>query len=114
MNIEFEYLYRDAGNYKNWGGVVFSNPKLHDAESLRAFIRQAMSDTEYFDATAVRLPDLHFPEYVAELDLPLHEFFEVSVTDESPNDQYGRSIDELLHEIRSTGCQSLVKSESCS
>ena len=26
MNIRMDYLYRDAGNYKNWGEVVFSNP----------------------------------------------------------------------------------------
>lgn len=25
MNIRFEYLYRDHGNLKNWGEIVFSN-----------------------------------------------------------------------------------------
>ena len=26
MNLRMDYLYRDAGNYKNWGEVVFANP----------------------------------------------------------------------------------------
>lgn len=103
MNIVFEYLYRDAGNYKNWESIVFSNPNFHSAETVRASIRQAMSNAEYFDAPAVRLPDLHFPEFNAALDLPLHEFFDVNVTDQNPDDQNGRSIDELLAEIARAG-----------
>lgn len=103
MNIVFEYLYRDAGNYKRWESIVFSNPNAHSAETVRSFIRQAMSNAEYFDAPAVRLPDLHFPEFSAALDLPLHEFFKVSVTDQNPDDLHGRSIDELLNEISLAG-----------
>lgn len=103
MNIVFEYLYRDAGNYKNWESVVFSNPNAYSADTVRASIRKAMSNEEYFDALAVRLPDLHFPEFSAALDLPLHEFFDVSVTDQNPDDPHGRSIDELLAEITRTG-----------
>lgn len=99
MNIVFEYLYRDAGNYKNWESVVFSNPNSFSVDTVRAGIRQAMSNAGYFDAPAVRLPDLHFPEFSAALDLPLHEFFDVSVTAQNPDDVYDRSIDELLAEI---------------
>ena len=25
-NVKFNYLYRDAGNYKKWAYVIFSNP----------------------------------------------------------------------------------------
>ena len=25
-NLKFEYLYRDAGNYKQYGSMVFDNP----------------------------------------------------------------------------------------
>jgi len=103
MNIVFEYLYRDAGNYKNWESVVFSNPNSYSADTVRASIREAMSNAEYFDAPAVRLPDLHFPEKSAALDLPLHEFFDVSATDQSPDDPHGRSIDELVAEIARMG-----------
>ena len=103
MNIVFEYLYRDAGNYKNWESIVFSNPNLHSAETVRASIRQAMSSAHYFDAPAVRLPDLHFPKFSASLDLPLHEFFDVSATDQNPDDLHVRSIDELLTEIMRSG-----------
>ncbi|MBN8474641.1 hypothetical protein [Sulfuritalea sp.] len=103
MNIVFEYLYRDAGNYKNWESVVFSNPRAHDIDTVRASVRQAMSNAEFFDAPAARLPDLHFPVFCAELDVPLHEFFDVSDTDQAPDDLFGRSIDQLLVEIGNFG-----------
>jgi hypothetical protein len=34
-NIKFIYLYRDAGNYKNWGEVVFYNKNKLPKESVR-------------------------------------------------------------------------------
>ena len=105
MNIIFEYLYRDAGNYKNWESVIFSNPNSYSVDTVRDSIRRAMSNAEYFDAVAVRLPDLHFPDAIATLDLPLHEFFDVSATDQNPDDPHGRSIDELVAEIARTGLQ---------
>jgi len=103
MNVIFEYLYRDAGNYKNWESIVFSNPNSYGIDMLRASIRKAMSNDGYFDALAVRLPDLHFPKFSAVLDLPLHEFFDVSATDQNPDDLHSRSIDELLTEIARAG-----------
>jgi hypothetical protein len=103
MNIVFEYLYRDSGNYKKWGSIVFSNSEDHGVDAVRSSIRQAMPCGEYFDAQAVRLPDLHFSEFNAELDLPLHEFFDVNVSDQQPDDLYCRSIDEFIGEISRAG-----------
>lgn len=99
MNIAFDYLYRDAGNYKRWERVVFSNPNLRQVDEIRTLIRAVIADAMYFDAPAVRLPDVHFREYSPNLDIPLHEFFEVSETDLPPDDSYGRSIDGLLEEF---------------
>lgn len=101
MNIEFEYMYRDAGNYKDWGSIVLSNPSGHSLREVRLLINQAMPYGEFFNALSVRLPDLHFADYNAELDLPLHEFFDVTETDKHPDDPHRRSIDELVDEIAS-------------
>lgn len=32
MNIQLSYLYRDGGNYKFWGSVVFDNPNKVSAD----------------------------------------------------------------------------------
>jgi len=36
MNVRFEYLYRDEGNFKNWGEIVFFNPRNINAVLVAA------------------------------------------------------------------------------
>ena len=74
MNIRFSYLYRDAGNFKNFGDANFSNPNELSLESLSARIKLALLDEMYFDAYAVGLPELFFEDYDDELDHDWHEF----------------------------------------
>jgi len=46
MNIIFEYLYRDAGNNKNFGSVIFSNHKGLSVEEIGAKIRADLNPIE--------------------------------------------------------------------
>lgn len=63
MNVRFEYLYRDAGNFKNWGEVVFANPRNICADHVAAMAEKALRiDNLYFVASEVNVPDLHFAE----------------------------------------------------
>jgi hypothetical protein len=101
MNIRFEYLYRDAGNFKNWGEVVFSNPRDLDAELIIALADRALIDRAYFVANKVGVPDLHFPEHHNELDHGWHEAHSFQPTLEAPNDREDRSIEEFLESMRS-------------
>jgi hypothetical protein len=101
MNIKFEYLYRDAGNFKNWGEVVFSNPRDLDAEPIIAMAGRALIDRAYFVANRVGVPDLHFPEYNGEVDHDWHEAHSFQPTGEAPTDDDHRSIDEFLESLRS-------------
>lgn len=74
MNIRFSYLYRDAGNFKNFGEAIFSNPNETSLEDLSARVKLALLDEMYFDAYAVGLPELFFEDYDDELDHDWHEF----------------------------------------
>lgn len=96
MNIEFEYLYRDAGNNKIWNSVVFANPRGLAPSYIADQIRNALIDETFFDAAYVRLPNIGFAEPDPSLDHGWHEFSTVELTDEEPDDRLGRTIDELI------------------
>lgn len=74
-NVKFEYLYRDAGNYKNWGEVVFFNRKNMAIEDINKQITNNLMDNLYFVAAELNINDLHSPSYDPELDHDFHEFY---------------------------------------
>ena len=52
----FEYLYRDASNYKAWGEILLSGvPSQNDVAALRARLESG----EYFVAEQVGIPALY-------------------------------------------------------
>jgi hypothetical protein len=102
MNVRFEYLYRDAGNFKSWGEVVFSNPRNLDAKVIAKMAESLLLDRSYFVATKVRLPDLHFPDFNHELDHDWHEAQSFELTADGPSDEEHRSIEEFVESLRST------------
>ncbi len=95
-NIRLEYLYRDAGNYKNWGEVVFSNPNRIPVCVAEKLVTETLLEGQYFLADSSELPDLHFPELNVELDHAWHEFHAFTATEEAPNDAHGRSVEQLI------------------
>jgi hypothetical protein len=101
MNVLFEYLYRDAGNYKNWGNVIFSNPQNESIEDLILRLRLHLIDETYFVAKKARVPDLHFNDYDEELDHGWHEFDSLECTSESPTDVAGRDINQFILDLKS-------------
>ncbi|MFA5628524.1 MAG: hypothetical protein WC965_13780 [Thiohalomonadaceae bacterium] len=96
MNISLEYLYRDAGNNKIWGNVVFSNRSNIGATSLHADMRNALIDGEFFIAEEVFIPSLCFDVHDNELDHGWHEYSSVKETSEPSNDGLKRDIGELV------------------
>ena len=52
----FEYLYRDASNYKAWGAVLLSGTPT---ESEIAALRDRLESGEYFVAEQVDIPPLY-------------------------------------------------------
>ncbi len=102
MNIKFEYLYRDAGNYKNWGSVVFSNPDHCSTRMLHQKVSDLLIDQQYFYADKVRIPDLHFSDNDSDLDHAWHEYDSFSVTDEPLTDSDSRTVLEFINKIADT------------
>ncbi|MCH8313390.1 MAG: hypothetical protein IID17_10435 [Nitrospinae bacterium] len=99
MNIRFEYLYRDYGNFKNWGEIVFSNPNDIAVDVVEAMTEKVLIDQTNFVATKANVPDLHFAEYNEQLDHGWHEFYKCQTTDEAPNDQHNRNIEEFIESL---------------
>jgi hypothetical protein len=100
-NVKFNYLYRDAGNYKKWIAVVFSNPERLALEVAANALREAFLPDGLFIASQVRLPEAFFSiegEATSD-DHCFHEFDVAEITLENPNDRHQRSISEFIAEV---------------
>jgi len=82
-NIQFSYLYRDAGNYKRHNDIVFANRDDIDIEHLEKLIRSKLLEGLWFLADEWLLPDLHFEDFNIEMDHPYHEFKSITYTTNS-------------------------------
>lgn len=82
QNIKFHYLYRDSGNYKNFGYVVIDNPKNLSLEEFDTAIKSRLIDGEYFYANEWNLPDLRFSNFDIDNDPTWHEFRKTELTEE--------------------------------
>lgn len=92
-------MYRDAGNFKNWGEIVFSNPRDVPLNILSTNTKQALLDELYFDASTVGVPDLFFNDFDEDLDHEWHEFESLDLVDSTPTDLQERSIEIFLSKL---------------
>lgn len=80
MNIQLNYLYRDASNYKNYGWVIVSTDNV-DLNEIDRKIREKLIDGEYFSAAKVGVPELFF-DIQNEDDHDWHEYYSVEESQE--------------------------------
>ena len=80
-NILFEYLYRDAGNWKQHGQTVFTNTGEIPLANIEARIRASLEDGGWFIAEMVDLETCFIGDHDTEDDHPWHEFERVSESD---------------------------------
>lgn len=101
-NIKFNYLYRDAGNCKNWAEVVFSNPDRLPLEAITKALRDAFLQDDLFIAHQIRLPEAFFSTEggATSDDHCFHEFDTVEISLEPPNDPHTRSISQFAAEVK--------------
>ena len=101
-NIKFNYLYRDAGNYKIHSSIIFNNPENLSLSSIEIEIKKSLIDEEFFNPIKFRVPKLINDEFDFDfgLDHNWNEFCSVNETEELPNDN--RSIKEFIIEISQT------------
>jgi hypothetical protein len=104
-NLEFSYLYRDGGNHKKWGRVVFSNPERASNESVKRRLRQTFLQDGLFIANQIRVPDvfLYAEGQFSFDDHCYHEFDETRPTAKEADDVHRRTITEFLAEITQQG-----------
>ena len=102
MSLCFEYLYRDSGNYKNWGEVVFSNVNNYEISELVELIRKSLIDREFFVVENCGIPALYFEPYNRDLDHDWHEFSSLNLCDMEVTDIAKRDITEFIKVINCT------------
>jgi hypothetical protein len=79
-NIKFNYLYRDGGNYKTFGEVVFANPDDIPLTEIEARIKAKLIDETYFYHKEFGVPGLIPNTFDYDLDPTWHEFESVAET----------------------------------
>lgn len=104
-NVEFSYLYRDGGNYKKFGRVVFANPDQLDCSAIEKALMGLCLEDGLFIADQARVPDVFlFANGKLSLDDHCyHEFDTVRPTAENPTDEHMRSITDFVWEITAVG-----------
>src|SRR5579864_8289343 len=101
-NVKFNYLYRDAGNYKKYACVVFLNPFDMKPEAISKALQGAFWTDGLFVAHQIRIPEVFL---FAKGDISIddhcfHEFDSVETVKEDPTDNQGRSIGDFVTEVR--------------
>jgi hypothetical protein len=84
-NIQFNYLYRNGGNYKKYNSVIFTNPINISLTELSKLIQSKLIDETWFYADQWRLPDLRPETFDPDTDPTWHEFENIIHTNESVN-----------------------------
>ena len=82
--LKIEYLYRDAGNYKQWN-TAYTKGYLTEYE-IRELI-ESLDFGEYFIPEMVGLPEIKFDSIDPELDHMWFELNKKDITYEKPQDQ---------------------------
>lgn len=100
-NLEFSYLYRDGGNYKKRGRVIFSNREGLNIDLATKKLLQAFLPDGLFIARQARVPEvfLYKDRKFTDDDHCYHEFDTLESTNEAANDEQCRSITEFLDEV---------------
>lgn len=100
-NVEFRYLYRDGGNYKKRGTVIFSNREGLDIDLAAERLRQGFLPDGLFIAKQVRVPEvfLYKRGKFTDDDHGYHEFDVLTSTNRAANDKQLRSIQKFLDEV---------------
>lgn len=94
-NIQFNYLYRDAGNYKAFASQVFSNPDNLGLEDVEMKIRSALIDEQFFEPSKWGIKRLKIAEWDDALDHLWHEFRSVERTSKVSTVPIGQFLERI-------------------
>lgn len=106
QNIQFNYLYRDGANYKNYGFAIFENDLDISLNEIEKLIINKLIDQTWFYVDQWHLPDLHFEKWDNQMDHTFHEFENVEHTDMSKTTDV--SISAFLNIVAKTNLYGFV------
>ena len=96
-NIQLNYLYRDAGNFKLHGATVFSNPEDIPVSEIEKQIKSRLIDGEFFEPSKWGVAPLGFETWNDELDHSWNEYESIQITSEEPT--FNKTIATFLRDI---------------
>lgn len=97
-NVMFSYMYRDAGNFKQYGEVIFANPDQLPLQSAEEAIRRVLIDGQFFVPTNWSIPLISGFAFDPDLDHSWYEYTELSSTKAPPTDE--RTLQQFLETLR--------------
>lgn len=101
--IRLTYLYRDAGNYKQFGQFIFSNVNNTPLSELRKTITFNLIDSEFFDPRFCGIPLINSFPYDHDLDHSWYEFENIEEVD--INSECDIDINEFINSLKSQHLQ---------
>lgn len=130
VNTKFSYIYRDGGNNKRSGAVIFAGPPSPELERR---LQVAFDEGKYFIAQQIGVPEIFlwnsqmnydpddpttYPKNIGrdgyciseDMDHCWHEFRGIEVTTERPDDPRERTIDEFVQEVERIALEGWIDS----
>lgn len=100
-SVKFNYIYRDASNYKALGYIIFNNPNGLTLSDINNHLLNSFRMDGLFIASQIRIPEvfLYLDGDITVDDHCFHEFISVEDTLEAENDVHRRSIFEFIKEV---------------
>lgn len=98
---KFTYLYRDAGNSKAWGEVLFSNRNELSLTDIDTRLRKAFDMGCLFIADQIQIPEIFLyanGDVIAE-DHCFHELYSIELSTDRPTDVNQRSIGFFVEQV---------------
>ena len=102
-NVSFNYMYRDAANYKQHGEVIFANRDSLSIEEIKQKIIATLYDGEFFITKQVGVESCFFGDPVGPDDHPWHEFCDVSESGQPASERDIADFIEDLEEANRNG-----------
>lgn len=100
-NIKFIYLYRDGGNFKSWGEVIFSHIDALTITEIETRLLRAFLPGKHFIASQISITEkfLYSSGDFTKHDHCYHEFDCVELCGEEPTDSLERTITDFLQDV---------------
>ena len=100
QNIKFNYLYRDAGNYKSWGEIIFANSDNMLINEIEKRLKKAFDQEIYFIADQINVGSLFYEEIMDD-DHCYHEYYSIEFSEKETSDPLNRTIKIFIEQIES-------------